>query len=430
MIAHLGTFDVENFGDLLYPLIFRHLVQKRYASLEIRHYSPLPGHAPQEAAFETYPIRSLFTADHAEPDTLVIGGGDILRTDWKTVAAPYSKIHRRYFNRLTTALGPAGTLRYLLLRQLPGQVGDRFFAHRFIERRMSYPAVGPFLLEATNLPAGGVVAYLSCGVPHEFVAADRDKVKCTFDQARFIYLRDEQSAEKVRRCRVAREIHVAPDLVVLLSDQFDYKAEVRKGRKILSDLGVNAERPVLCFQSKLYAGFSAEEIVERLKRYQRRTDSEVVLLPVGYCHDDHQFLKRLARKSGGTFKYAGVYSVLDIISVIAASDLFVGTSLHGNITAFSFGIPHLFGPLPVDKAEGFLNAVNLPPELKLRSWSELNDRLDLVEALGRNFLEVPVREAKASVYKVIDELFESLWAGMSDDVDQRVSGANANGDGG
>jgi hypothetical protein len=60
MISHLGTFDVENYGDLLYPIIFRQLVEKRDASLRIRHYSPVPGDAPQEAGFETHSVQSLF----------------------------------------------------------------------------------------------------------------------------------------------------------------------------------------------------------------------------------------------------------------------------------------------------------------------------------------------------------------------------------
>ena len=408
MISQLGTFDVENYGDLLYPLVFRHLVQRWDASLRVCQYSLLPGDAPQEAGFETYPMRRLFEAQRAEPLRLVVGGGDILRTDWKMVAAPYSRVHRRYLSKLKSSLGAAGTLRYLLLKHLPGAVGDRFFADRFRKRRMNYPATGPFLMDPADLPSGGVVAYLSCGVPHNFAPADRDKVRHIFDQAQFIYLRDEQSAEKLRRCGVHRQIHVAPDLIVTLSEQFEHAAEAGKGRKILSKLGVDGERPVLCFQSKPYSGFRAEEIGERLNRYRLKTGSEIVLLPLGYCHDDHRFLQRLAKRSGGAFKYANVYSVFDIISVIAASDLFVGTSLHGNITAFSFGIPHLFGPLPVDKAEGFLSAVNLPPELKMRSWGEINDRIDMALGLGHTFFSERAREAKAKVYRVVDELLQGL----------------------
>lgn len=33
VISQLGTFDVENYGDLLYPIVLRHLLQKRDASL-------------------------------------------------------------------------------------------------------------------------------------------------------------------------------------------------------------------------------------------------------------------------------------------------------------------------------------------------------------------------------------------------------------
>jgi hypothetical protein len=407
-ISQLGTFDVDNYGDLLYPLAFRRLLQRRDASLSVRQYSLLPGVAPQEAGYETRPARSLFEPGVTEPCRLVVGGGDILRTDYETVAAPYSRIHRGHLSRLGSSVGSAGSLQYHLLKRLPGSVGGRFFADRFRERWMNYPAAGPFLIDPADLPAGGAVSYLSCGAPHDFAPADRNNVRRVFDQAQFIYLRDEQSAEKLRRCGVSREIHVAPDLIVTLSDQFERAAEARRGREILSGFGVRAERPVLCFQSKPYYGFRPEKIVARLRGYQRRTGSEIVLLPVGYCHGDAGFLQGLEKISGGAFKYANVSSVFDIVSVIAASDVFVGTSLHGNVTAFSYGIPHLFGPLPVDKAAGFLSAANLPDTLKLRSWNELNDKLDLAEGLGRPFFAERAREAKARVYAAVDKLLNAL----------------------
>lgn len=65
IISHLGTFDVDNYGDLLYPIVFRHLLQKQDASLKVRQYSPLPGDAPLEAGFATYPTRSLFKPENA-----------------------------------------------------------------------------------------------------------------------------------------------------------------------------------------------------------------------------------------------------------------------------------------------------------------------------------------------------------------------------
>ena len=143
-------------------------------------------------------------------------------------------------------------------------------------------------------------------------------------------------------------------------------------------------------------------------RYRERTDAQVVLLPTGYCHGDHEFLQSVSRQSGGALKYASVYSIFDVMGIIAASDLVVGTSLHANVTALSFGIPHLFGPLPVAKADGCLSVMNLPPELKLRSWNEINDRIDMVVELGRDFFSARALEAKAKVYQVIDEVLDDL----------------------
>jgi len=141
-----------------------------------------------------------------------------------------------------------------------------------------------------------------------------------------------------------------------------------------------------------------------LRRYKERRNVEVVALPLGYCHGDHEFLQGLAKRSNGILKYADVHSIFDMLAIIAASEVFVGTSLHGNITAFSFGIPHVFGPLPAAKAKGFLNVTKLPVELKMRSWSELNDKIDNAVMLGRDFFSTKASEAKARAYEVVDEM--------------------------
>lgn len=407
-INHLGTFDVQNYGDLLYPIVFQHILNREDARLRVRQYSFLNGEAPQAAGFETFAVQSLFEPGQVAPRRIVVGGGDILRTDWNVVARHYSRAYPDSSHHLRRSLGTAGRWRYLLRKGLPILKEGKFFADQFRGRWMNYPAAGPFLINPVNLPKDSVVCYLSCGVPHDFTLAEREKVKRTFDQAKFIYLRDEQSSEKLRRTGVQREMLVAPDLIVTLSEQFEHAAEARRGRKILSRLGVETGRPVLCFQSQPLPGFQGQEIIQQLRLYQQRTGSEIVLLPIGYCHGDGEFLQHLMKKSDGAFKYAGVHSVFDVMAVIAASDIFVGTSLHGNITAFSFGIPHLYGPLLVDKAEGFLRVVNLPLELKLRSWRELNDKIDMIKGWDRTFLAGLAREAKAKVYKTVNELLKSL----------------------
>ena len=412
-INHLGTFDVENYGDLLYPILLRYLLQTRDPNLKVRQYSLLPGEAPHGAGFETHAIRNLFLMPQGVPRKLVIGGGDILRTDWDNLARHYCRHSRISPGSLRHSIGAAGLVGYRLRQRLPRKDPSSFYARRFKKRWMDYPAAGPFLINPADLPSQSVAYYVSCGVPHAFAAPEADAVKQTLESARSIYLRDEQSAEKLRKTGVGCKIHVAPDLAVVLSDQFDHATEARRGHEILSKIGLRGERPVLCFQSQPYPGFNGDEIVAQLQRYRVRTGADVVVLPLGYCHGDHEFLKRLSAQSGGICKYVAVESIFDMISIIAASDVFVGTSLHGNITAFSYGIPHLFGPLPVDKVEGFLQVTDLPPQLKLSSWREINDKLDMLRDLGRPFFLDRARNAKSLVHRVLDDVFDSLLLPLS-----------------
>ena len=162
------------------------------------------------------------------------------------------------------------------------------------------------------------------------------------------------------------------------------------------------------FSDSAVPGVFQDEIVAQLNRYREQHRADVVLLPLGYCHGDHEFLRRLSARSNGALKYVDTYSVFDMLSIIAAAEVFAGTSLHGNITAFSFGIPHLFGPLPVAKAEGFLHVTNLPPELKLQSWRELNDKIEYALELGPRFFSERAQAAQAAVKREVDRLRHDL----------------------
>ncbi len=100
-IKQLGTFDVENYGDLLYPVVFRRALAERDSRLTLDAYSPLARDAPHAAGFEPRAARTLFRPAREGTDAggggdardgaarLVVGGGDILRTDRETLAAHY-----------------------------------------------------------------------------------------------------------------------------------------------------------------------------------------------------------------------------------------------------------------------------------------------------------------------------------------------------
>ena len=111
-ISQLGTFDVENYGDLLYPIVLGQLF-----ATPIDPYSLLPGDAPLRAGFQTQSISALL--ESPEPSTLVIGGGDLLRTDADLIAKHYGRNSRTSSRSLRRSIGLAGYAGYVLRVQIP-----------------------------------------------------------------------------------------------------------------------------------------------------------------------------------------------------------------------------------------------------------------------------------------------------------------------
>ena len=99
-----------------------------------------------------------------------------------------------------------------------------------------------------------------------------------------------------------------------------------------------------------------------------------------------------------------------MISVLAASNVFVGTSMHGNITAFSFGIPHLFGPINFSKIDGFLDITELDSDLKIDEWRNLGDKLDWLSQFDRDYFIDRATNAKQHV----NTTFQSLVSAIKD----------------
>ena len=87
-LTQFCTCDVENFGDVLYPLLFKYLVEQALDKVTVEARAFLPGLSALGSKYPVYAIRELFHAD-ALQRPLVIGGGDILRIDDAVVASHY-----------------------------------------------------------------------------------------------------------------------------------------------------------------------------------------------------------------------------------------------------------------------------------------------------------------------------------------------------
>lgn len=399
MINHFAAFDMPNYGDLLYAIVFEKMLKIHNSKTEIKRFSFLGEQAPNNAGYKTHRIKELLFAPKNSSSHLLIGGGDVLQEEGIWLADNYKIRYRSHLKK--SLLFQSNVFLRKLFKKKPLDIQKLFY-----ERELNYPSTGPFIIDPDDFSSLKSVTYCSCGAPYKFER--KEEIRRTFNKANFIYVRDKISANKLLEAEVDREIHIAPDIIVTLSDFFDKTTEAEKGRRILQKFGVNTNQNILCFQSFLQSKQNKVEILNELKLYQKRTKNEIILMPIGYCHSDHIYLQELAKESEGVLKYIGVYSIFDMLSVIAASNTFLGTSMHGNITAFSFGIPHIFGLTTYDKAQGFLDIVNLPAYFRLNSWAEINEKLETIENLGIDYFRERSIIAKQKVNQTFDMLLNSL----------------------
>lgn len=134
------------------------------------------------------------------------------------------------------------------------------------------------------------------------------------------------------------------------------------------------------------------------------------MLPIGWCHGDLDALRLVQEASGGRFTLVeGVDSPLEAGAVIGACDYFVGSSLHGNLTALSFGIPHVVvnNPLRAAKLEGFVQLARME-DFRITDWESLEETFDRLAASPRKRWSTAADRLKARASEHFDRLAELI----------------------
>jgi polysaccharide pyruvyl transferase WcaK-like protein len=212
-------------------------------------------------------------------------------------------------------------------------------------------------------------------------------VQRAFSDVRYAAVRDEVSRGFLLEAGIEGPVDVVPDTGVLVAETIRRHVGEERGSALLESRGSGPNgRRRLCFQCG--AGFLRREedlVAKSLARIAARRNLEVVLLPIGWCHGDLDALRLVQEASGGRFTLVeDVESPLEVGAAIGACDYFVGSSLHGNLTALSFGVPHIVvnNPLRAAKLEGYVRLAGLE-EFRITDWAALEETFDRLGATPR-----------------------------------------------
>lgn len=290
-IAVLGTFDLENYGDLLFPLLARHELARRMPEVEV---VPFSYHAKSgdEWPFAVETLTEL-PQRLAELDGLVVGGGHLVRFD----------------GEVANGYGPP-----------PG---------------IHHPT-GAWLMPAALAAAVGLpVVWNAVGAsPHvdEWAVA---LFAATLASSALVAVRDRASQATLRAVSSETEVRVVPDTAfgvaaLLATDaagEDDFRAWLR---------GLGVESPYVVVQASPRLAAVEASLVPQLRALARR-GVRVVEVPIGPVLDDRP--ASVAPDWEEVVRVAPWPHPLRLARLIAGAEAAVGDSLHLGITAVCHGVP-------------------------------------------------------------------------------------------
>lgn len=314
-VLHRGTFDVDNFGDLLFP----HIVRHRLAALdvEIEHQSPTGAATRYSDAIPTRRIGS----DSAAA-AVIVGGGNLIKTG-RGALATYER------------------------------------------RRLTDPYAALWSSDSDN-PAR---IWMAVGVPRVPDAETTARLRST-PQPAYASVRDEHSLEWLAQTGLT---------AVLRPDSAFSIAEVWPDRRSLSRDGNGHPPYVTVSLKARDLGVGPAVVARSIRSFAALLDARIVLVPLGHCHGDEIVAKEiLARLPISDAVMASTRSLRAVCALLAGAVAHIGSSLHGGVVSASYGVPVVWiSRTPEQGLPKLLGALRwMPPStLLLRSWSDLVDSL-------------------------------------------------------
>lgn len=311
-IGLFGTFDLKNYGDLIFPDVFRFEIGKRIRGVRVTMFSPVGGSKPFSDNVLVHPLRDLARIHETDPfAALLVGGGDLIRLDDAWVADPskYPDVSR-----------PSAIW---LVPLLFGRI------HRI-----------PVLFNAP-------------GVSFRFSESIRPFVRQLLSSVSCITVRDEPSHALLAEAAPDVEIDVVPDTACLYGEHPDAIATNAAFDTLAAREGL-PPRYALFQASGIEPGRTAADYATTLSSLEDETGVPVLLFPIGYVHSDSDVLSLVGQASGGRFAFVwSELSPAEMFAVIGHAQWFLGTSMHGCLTAMEQGVPAVvLNPGGVTKLDG------------------------------------------------------------------------------
>nr|WP_230980278.1 polysaccharide pyruvyl transferase family protein [Oryzicola mucosus] len=355
-----GTFDVANYGDLLFPLVAAERLSAH--DIDVIPVSPTEMRPAYADAMAPISADRMLHDKSLHPSSVLVGGGYILMTQSAGAMPAYDKA------------GVAET---------------------------AYPSlwIGAALAAAIrDIP----LAWNAPGAPFPFPSQRREEVILpALRAADYLSVRDAQSANLFGPHDL--DMPIVPDTVLDLPRVWPRAGLVALHRAQLAERGLPVETRTLAVHVRARAMGDPAELAALIDIFAEQHGLYPLLLVLGRDLGDDRVARRVSsemKSAHGVVDNAN--SLRELAATIAGSSVYVGGSFHGYVTAAAYDTPAVMVAIPSHgKFTGLLDQLDRPKDCA-RDWSAAFARAH-EHLAGRAVDRLP-----ASVSKALDLHWEQI----------------------
>ncbi len=375
-IANVGTFDVENFGDLLFPLVVRKRMRSFFPASDFTFVSPTSGPPPWDDCVSTIAFDEFVSGP--SPDAVLVGGGNIIRSNSTNLAA--------YDSALTPLLAYAS---------LWAGISARFIHN--------------------SVP----ICWNAVGVPTALSGSLHPALSSWLKRVDYISVRDRDSSKFLLQAEGSLDVAVVPDTAWDVCDLWPRDDLANAYVDAFQSRGrAPAERTLSIHLNDRYVGgFDHRQIAAGLDALCASLKCTPVLMALGPCHGDDELARTVASyMSSNPLVLDKPGSLQEIVAILARSVAYLGSSMHGFIAASSFCVPAAMIASPAMlKFPGLVDAIDRRSCL-FHDWSgAIKAAPHLVEAFDTG--------AAAALQSGITRQLDNHWQRIADKFSERKGAA-------
>jgi len=316
-----GPHDRFNYGDLLFPILLEYAIGLKSNNdyLFIKA-SIVDSDLSKRGAFKSVSYKK-FKKGINPNDILIVTGGQSLKARWKILLS----FIKWWYNEIAKRPRIFKIFKKFNLEKKIFGAGSEF----------------PFCINKNEYHESIKIMYNSVGGG---VDLNESQIK-NLNDSDYVAVRDLMSFNFLKE-KLSRQVHLVPDSAIILSDVFPLEGILK--RNFLKNTRVvnfiEKKENYIFFQiSKARVNNKLDDIVKELEALSKKSLNRIVLCPIGTAlgHEDHKALKIIHQKLNCKKAFFDSPTLQDILLLLIHSKLYIGSSLHGAITAMSYGIPYI-----------------------------------------------------------------------------------------